>query len=228
MPDGRRLRVFLADDHPIVLAGLKALILSDQGLELLGEAMDGKAALETAIAMQPDVTVLDVSMPGLNGMAVTRQLLMARPQCRVLLLTVHEDAAYLHEGLKSGASGYLLKRSATESLIRGIHAVAAGDTYLDSAIAGHILASKPPRPSDGADFSAAHPPNEREHTLSDREMDAVRLTVAGHTGKTIAAKMRISAKTVETYKARAMAKLGCRSRVDLVRHAVANGWMNDG
>ena len=219
--DEVRLRVFLADDHPIVLAGLKALILSDRRLELVGEAMDGRLALARALELKPDVTVLDVSMPGMNGMDVARRLVEACPRCRVLLLTVHENAAYLHEALKSGASGYLLKRSATEALIRGIHAVAAGDTYLDSTIAGHIVAPEPVNQPGGGEDGAAH-------GLSEREMDVVRLTAAGHTSKTIAMQMRVSSKTVETYRARAMAKLGCEGRVELVRYAVAKGWLKEG
>lgn len=219
-PAASALRVFLADDHPIVLAGMKALVLADPGLELVGEAMDGGSALRQALELRPDVAVLDLSMPGLNGMEVARRLLASCPQCRVLVLTVHEDPAYLREALKIGASGYLLKRSATEALIRGIHSVAAGDTYLDSGIAGHIIGPAPVRTTNGAE-PATTP------ELSEREADVVRMAAAGHSSKTIARQMHISVKTVDTYKARAMAKLGFHGRVELVRYAVAKGWFRE-
>ena len=133
------LRVFLADDHPLVLDGIKAFLREDEGLELVGEARDGPNAVRHAIELQPDVAVLDLSMPGLNGIEVAAKLLQACPQCRVLILTVHEDAAYLRQLLDLGVAGYVLKRSATEELRRAIHAVAAGGIYLDPAIAARAV-----------------------------------------------------------------------------------------
>jgi len=138
--DGRanpRLRVFLADDHPLVLRGMKMLIANDAGLELVGEAADGPSALERAIELKPDVAVLDLWMPGLKGLDVARQFLSACPTSRVLVLTVHEDEAYLRKVLQFGITGYILKRSATDELARGIHAVAAGDLYLDPYFSSH-------------------------------------------------------------------------------------------
>ncbi|MBB1092881.1 response regulator transcription factor [Rhodopseudomonas palustris] len=138
--DGRanpRLRVFLADDHPLVLRGMKMLIANDAGLELVGEAADGPSALERAIELKPDVAVLDLWMPGLKGLDVARQFLSACPTSRVLVLTVHEDEAYLRKVMQFGVTGYILKRSATDELARGIHAVAAGDLYLDPYFSAH-------------------------------------------------------------------------------------------
>ena len=138
-PPASPLRVFLADDHPLVLDGMKAVLCVDDGLELVGEARDGLSALRQAVELQPDVAVLDLSMPGLNGIEVAARLLQACPQCRVLILTVHEDAAYLRQLLDLGVAGYVLKCSATEELRRAIHAVAAGGIYLDPTIAARAV-----------------------------------------------------------------------------------------
>jgi DNA-binding NarL/FixJ family response regulator len=215
-----KLRVFLADDHPVVLAGMKALIVADARLELVGEANDGRAALRSALDLKPDVAVLDLSMPGLNGAEVARQLIAAYPACRVLVLTAHEDGAYLVQLLETGVAGYVLKRSATDELVRGIHAVAAGGIYLDPAIAGRAVGQAAQRAlagggaADGGDLSA-------------RELDVLRLTAVGHSNKTIAARLLIGVKTVDTYKARAMVKLGFQSRVDVVRYAMSKGWLSE-
>ncbi len=213
-----RLRILLADDHPVVLDGIKALVVADPRLTLVGEAKDGVTALRMALEMHPDVLVLDLSMPGLNGVEVARKLLSVYPQCRVLVLTVHEDGAYMRELLELGVAGYVLKRSATEELGRGIHAVAAGGIYLDPVIAGRAIGLRAkPAPADAAEAPLAD--------LSTREIDVLRLTAAGHSNKTIAAKLVIGVKTVDTYKARAMAKLGFQSRVEVVRYAISKGWL---
>jgi DNA-binding NarL/FixJ family response regulator len=215
-----RLRVFLADDHPVVLSGMKVLVASDDALELVGEAVDGPNALRRAIELRPDVVVLDLSMPGLNGIEVARKFLAACPECRVLVLTVHEDGAYLRQLLDLGVSGYVLKRSATEELIRGIHAVAAGGLYLDPAIAGRAVGRAAPHVHSSEEATAVS-------ELSTREIEVLRLAAVGHSNKTIAAKLQIGAKSVETYKARAMAKLGFHNRVEVVRFALSMGWLAD-
>lgn len=215
-----RPRVFLADDHPVVLSGIKALVAADDGLELVGEAQDGQTALRRAIELRPDVAVLDLSMPGLNGIEVTRKLLAVCPQCRVLVLTVHEDGAYLRQLLELGIAGYVLKRSATEELSRGIHAVAAGGLYLDPAIAGRAL-GRGGQPAQAAGEGGA------VADLSTRELEVLRLAAIGHSNKTIAARLQIGVKSVETYKTRAMAKLGFRSRVEVVRFALSKGWLSE-
>ncbi len=214
-----RLRVFLADDHPVVLAGMKALVAADAALEVVGEARDGRTALRLATELRPDVAVLDLSMPGLNGVEVARQLRVDCPHCRILALTVHEDGAYLRQLLEIGAVGYVLKRSAAEELIRAIHAVAAGGIYLDPAIAGRVVGPGPARPAESAAPGAAD--------LSEREIEVLRLTAGGHSNKTIAGQLGIGLKTVDTYKARGMAKLGFRSRVEVVRYALGKGWLTD-
>lgn len=219
MQDPPRIRVFLADDHPVVLGGLKALVMADPGLELVGAASDGTTALRLAVELRPDVAVLDLSMPGLNGVEVARQLLEAMPACRIMILTVHEDGAYLRQLLEMGVAGYVLKRSATDELSRGIHAIAAGGVYLDPAIAGRAIGQAPSAKAEPTDAALAE--------LSTREIEVLRLTSLGHSNKTIAARLQIGVKTVDTYKARAMTKLGFHSRVEVVRLALSQGWLNE-
>lgn len=212
------LRVLLADDHPVVLAGMKALVSADAGLEVIGEARDGHTALRLATELRPDIAVIDISMPGLNGIHVAEMLRTACPDCKVLILTVHEDSSYLRQLLEVGVSGYVLKRSASEELIRAIIAVAAGGLYLDPAIAGKAVTNRPARPAD-------LPPGEAVD-LSAREIEVLRLTASGHSNKSMATELNISVKTVETYKARAMEKLGFKTRVELVRYVLGRGWLD--
>ena len=134
-----RIRVVLADDHPVVLAGIRALLNADPWVEVVGEATNGGEALPLIRSVAPDVAVIDVSMPGLNGLELTERLTGECPGTKVLVLTVHEDAAYVQPLLKAGARGYLLKRSAAEDLLRAVHAVATGGVYLDPSVAGHAL-----------------------------------------------------------------------------------------
>jgi DNA-binding NarL/FixJ family response regulator len=211
-------RVLMVDDHPVVLAGLKALVEADPDFQVVGNARDGRTALRLAKQLLPDVVVLDISMPEVNGIEVATALLAERPECRVLVLTVHEDRAYLRQLVEAGVSGYLLKRSASEELIRALHAVVSGGMYLDPAIAGKVVG----RTAKGA----VHPQLGQAAELSERETDVLRLVAGGHSNKEISARLNISVKTVETYKARAMEKLGYRSRVELVRYAADQGWLN--
>jgi DNA-binding NarL/FixJ family response regulator len=214
-----RLRVFLADDHPVVLAGIKALLTADPDLEIVGEARDGQTALRMATELKPDVVVLDLSMPEMNGVDLSQHLRVECPGCKVLVLTVHEDRSYVRKLLEVGAVGYVLKRSASEDLLRAIHAVAAGGLYLDPAIAGQTIGGAVDRPQDVA-------PGGIE--LSDREVEVLRLTAVGHSNKAIAGILGIGVKSVETYKARAMEKLGFGSRVELVGYALSQGWLAKG
>jgi DNA-binding NarL/FixJ family response regulator len=209
------LRVFLADDHAVVREGLKSLVNGAAGMVVCGEAADGLSACEQVERLLPDVAVMDVSMPGLGGAEATARLKQSCPQVKVLALTVHEDRGYLHRLLEAGAAGYALKRAAPEELIHAIRAVAGGGTYLDPAIAGKVVGGfVRPKPAEGGE-------------LSEREIEVVRLTAAGHSNKEIAAQLDLSVKTVETYKARSLEKLGLRSRADLVRYALQRGWLRD-
>ena len=214
-----KLRVLLADDHPVVRGGLKALIAAQPDMEVIGEAGDGHAAVRQAVALRPDVAVVDLSMPGLGGAEATEQILRATPEVKVLALTAHQDRGYLQLLLKAGAAGYVLKQAAGEDLVRAIRAVAAGQTYLDPAVAGQLVAGLVGRHSAGPVGTGAE--------LSDREAEVLRLIAQGHALKQIAAALDVSARTVETYRARAMEKLGLLNRSDIVRYALQRGWLRD-
>jgi DNA-binding NarL/FixJ family response regulator len=209
--------VFLADDHPIVLAGVKAIVGAAEGMTIVGDACDGRSALKLATELKPDIVILDISMPGLNGTKVAEQLRDACPDTKILALTVHEDKGYLRQLLVSGVAGYVLKRSAGDELVRAIRAVVAGGVYLDPAIAGKVLGGGPQK-ADGPFLEA---------DLSERELEVLRLTAAGHSQKAVASELRLGVKTVETYKARGMDKLGFESRVQLLRYALNKGWLDD-
>jgi DNA-binding NarL/FixJ family response regulator len=210
------IRVLLADDHTIVREGLKALIDANEGLEVIGEAADGESAVNLATELDPDVVVVDISMPVLNGAQVTAKLRELHPSSKVLALTVHEDRAYLRLLLESGARGYVLKRAAVAELVQAIRAVAAGGTYLDPALAGGVV-DQFVRPSARQRDPLVE--------LSDRETDVVRLIALGYSNKEIASRLGLSVKTIETYKTRSMEKLGIRSRVDIVQYAARRGWL---
>jgi DNA-binding NarL/FixJ family response regulator len=214
-----RTRIIVADDHPLILEGLKALILDDPTMEVIGHAADGRAALQMATALKPDIMVLDLSMPEINGTRVAQALRVQCPSCHVLILSVHEDRPYLRRLLELGVSGYVLKRSAPEQLITAIRAVAAGGLYLDPEIAGMVV---------GSDL---HPKSVRNigraAELSDREIEVLRLAAAGYSNKEVSSRLQIGVKTIETYKTRAMEKLGFKTRAELVRYAMARGWLDE-
>jgi DNA-binding NarL/FixJ family response regulator len=212
------VRILMVDDHPIVLAGLKALVGAHPDFAVVGEARDGRTALRLARQLVPDVVVMDISLPEMNGIELAAALRAECPECRILVLTVHEERAYLRQLVELGVGGYLLKRSAADELPRAIHAVAAGGMYLDPAIAGKVVG----RLARGAGDQPG-----RQAELSERETDVLRLVAGGHSNKGIASRLNISVKTVETYKARAMEKLGFHSRVDVVRYATDQGWLRE-
>ena len=165
----------------------------------------------------PDIAVIDISLPDISGIEIASRLLQAGSQVRLLALSVHEDRAYVQQLLGIGAKGYLLKRSAAEELARAIRAIAAGGIYLDPAIAAKAVVF---------DQTSEQPAAVGEN-LSPRETDVLRLIARGHSNKEIAARLSISIKTVETYKARAAGKLGLHTRADIVRHAAAQGWLEE-
>jgi DNA-binding NarL/FixJ family response regulator len=213
------VRVFLADDHAIVRGGLKALINAQPGMVVVGEAADGLETCALVPTLQPDVVVMDVSMPGLTGSLATERLRRECPAVKVLALTVHEDKGYIRQLLTAGASGYALKRAAPEELIRAIQVVAAGGMYLDPTVAVKVVGGFVKPIPKGASKTGE---------LSEREVEVAQLTAAGHGNKEIAARLDLSVKTVETYRARALEKLGLKSRAELVRYAFQQGWLQDG
>lgn len=214
-----KTRVVLADDHPIVLDGLRNLVRAEQDFELVGEAASGLAALKIIREQQPDIAVLDISMPELNGILLCRRLTAEMPALRVLILSLHEDRAYVNQAMEAGARGYILKRSAVENLVHGIRAVAVGGTYLDPAIAGRPLYGKRPHAKPTSSKGAAP-------SLTDREAAVLKMAALGFTNKEIASRLDVGVKSVETYKARGLEKVGLRTRAELVRYASAEGWLH--
>jgi two-component system, NarL family, response regulator NreC len=214
-----KLRIFLADDHAVVRAGLKTLVDAQSDMMVVGEAGDGQSALEQIGDCAADLVIMDISMPQLNGAEATAQLRQLCPNIKVLALSVHEDTGYLRKLLEAGASGYVLKRSAADTLIQAIRMVAAGGVYLDPAIAGKVVGTLLGKSVVVGDPAATE--------LSERETDVVRLIAQGYSNKEIATLLTLSVKTVETYKARAMEKIGLDSRVAIVRYALQRGWLQE-
>jgi len=213
-----RSRIVLADDHPIVLDGLRALIKTQEDLELVGEATGGLAALRLIKEQKPDLAVIDISMPELNGIALGRRLAEELPLVKVLVLTLHEDRAYLKQALDAGIRGYILKRSAAENLIAAIRAVLAGGLYVDPAIAGRLFQPNSKHAGRaGAEIGGME--------LTEREMEVLKLVALGFTNKEIARRLDIGVKSVETYRARGSEKLDIKTRAELVRYAAAQGWL---
>ena len=215
----KRLRILLADDHKIIRDGLKLLVNEQPDMQVVGEAGNGREVLEKARELKPNVVVMDLSMPELNGLQATARLKEERPEIKVVALTVHEDESYLRQLCKAGAAGYVLKRSAGDELIQAIRTVAKGGLFFDPTLANRALASQ------RAPSTAKGEPHAAE--LSEREKDVLIQLAWGYSNKEIAAKLRISVKTVETYKVRIGEKLGLRSRSEMVQYAMRQGWMNE-
>lgn len=212
-----KLNVFLVEDHNIVREGLKALIDAQSHMRVVGEAADGAQAIESVMQVKPDVVLMDVSMPGLGGADATREIKRRAPEVFVLALTAHENSDYVAQMLEAGASGYVLKRAAAADLTRAIEAVAAHGLYLDPTIAKTAISLSQARGS-GVQREAAGP-------LSEREANVVRMIAQGFSMKVIATRLEISPRTLETYKTRAMNKLGLRNRADIVRYALDQHWL---
>lgn len=214
-----KLRILLAEDHETIRDGLRLLVNSQDDMEVVGEAPNGRVAVQLAQEFLPDVVVMDVSMPELNGLQATRKLKLKCQQVKILALTRHTDRGYLQQLLQAGASGYVLKQSKSSELLRAIRAVSAGQTYLDPAITEKAMTEfRGGRPLRGATAAA---------NLSDRETEVLRLIAWGHINKEVAARLNVSVKTVEVHKANGMRKLGMKSRVDIVRYAMLEGWLQD-
>jgi two-component system response regulator NreC len=213
------LRVLLADDHVTVRHGLKLLIDGQPDMKVIAEASDGDAAVKRALTLKPDVVVMDISMPGMNGLAATRALKKQQPDAAIITLTRHSDDAYLQELLRAGVSGYVLKQSAPNELLQAIRAAAAGGQYLDSALTARVTAGFLGR--EGRDESK---PRAR---LSQREAEVLRLIASGYSNKEIASRLSLSVKTVEAHKANAMRKLDLNGRIDIVKYALLQGWLTN-
>jgi len=212
----RPLRLLLVDDHPILRAGLRSLLSAQSDLEVVGEADSGESAVRLGRAVSPDLVLLDFSLPGMNGADTARSLKQALPHTRVLAVSVYDEPAIVRLFMDAGADGYLLKRSASDELVRAVREVAAGSPYLDPSL--------PPQPSAPAERSDSTQ-GPKVAVLSDREAEVTRLLAQGQTMKEIAQQLNVSPRTSETYRARAMEKLGLKGRADLIRYAMKRGWL---
>ena len=214
-----KLRILLVDDHAVLRAGLKLLINAQTDMAVVGEAGSGQEAIRQTKEHKPDIIVMDISLPDLSGAEVTEQIKQIYTQVRVLALTRHSDQGYLRRLLRAGASGYVLKKTAADELLNAIRSVATGGTYLDPSVAGELVESFVGRL---ATVDAGHTLNE----LTEREVQALRLIAWGRSNKEIAAQLGISVKTVEYHKAHATEKLHLSSRTDILRYALAQGWLD--
>jgi DNA-binding NarL/FixJ family response regulator len=206
------IRVLIADDHGIVRSGLRMLIDRQADMEVVAEADDGVAALESSQAVQPDVAVLDVSMPRMTGLQAAREIRSHVPGTRVLLLSMHDDERYFLEGLASGASGYVLKRAADTDLIGAVRTVAGGRTFLSSDAQRELM-------DEWVEGGRAEP----DDPLTPRELEVVKLIAEAYTNRQIAETLKVSEKTVESHRANVLSKLEMRDRVELVRYAIRRG-----
>lgn len=212
MVDGK-IRVVLADDHPFILLALRQLILAEADFELVGEARTGIQALSVIRSTAPDLAIIDVTMPEMNGILLAKKLRDEVPLVKIIVLTATEQEGPLKQALEAGASGYVLKKSTADSLVPAIRAVIAGGTFVDPSIVHRVPAFRSHR-------------SKKIGALTDRESEALKLTALGHSTKEIAIKMEIGAKSVETYRSRASEKLGLKSKAELVQFAINEGWFS--
>jgi DNA-binding NarL/FixJ family response regulator len=213
------IRVVLVDDHETVRQGLLLLLNAVPDITVVGEAGDGADAVARAREVHPHVIVMDVAMPGTNGLAATRLLKEALPGVAVVALTRYGDDAYVQEMLRAGASGYVLKQSAPTELVTAIRTAAAGEQYLDATLRARVA---------GAFLRKFSRPEAEQPTITDREAEVLRKMAWGYSNKEVAAQLDLSVKTVEVHKANAMRKLRLRGRIDIVRYALLQGWLKEG
>lgn len=210
-----RIRVLLADDHAILREGLRALLSLADDIEIVGEACDGREAIELTGKLRPDIVVMDVAMPGLGGLEATLEIRKAQPDVRILVLTQYEDREYIQRFLKAGVAGYLLKKSAGAELAASIRAAARGGLVLDPEVARLALA-EPGQPSGAAGASPYD-------TLTDREKQVLKLVAEGHSNKEVAELLGISVKTAMSHREHVMTKLNLHSRTELIKFALREG-----
>ena len=207
--------IVLADDHPVVRQGLRAVLEAEKDFRLIGETGDGLEAVRLIERLQPDVLMLDLMMPGLGGLEVTRQVSQRSPRTRVVILSMHADEAYVLEALKNGATGYVLKESSADDLVRAIREVAAGRRYLSPPLSERAIETYVQRARDGS--------LDGYESLTPREREVLHLAAEGHHNPEIAARLFISSRTVEVHRANLLRKLGLRTQTDLVRYALKRG-----
>jgi two-component system, NarL family, response regulator NreC len=210
------IRVLVVDDHAVVRSGLRRIIDAQDDLASVGEAANGERAVFEAMQTKPDVVLMDVVMPGKNGIEATRAVLQAVPTTKVLVLSMQDDPRYVREAFDAGASGYVMKEAADDEVVDAVRAVAAGQRYLHPALGARLLEA------DSEERRRA-----AEDPLSEREREVLRLLALGHTNQEIAKMLYISVRTAETHRAHIMRKLGLSSRAELVRHALTEGLLDE-
>ena len=227
-----KLRILLADDHAILRDGLAMLINAQPDMEVVGHAATGREAVRLAETAAPDVAVVDVSMPDMGGAEAAEEIRAHCPAVRVMALTRHADQAYLRRVLAAGATGYVLKQSAADTLVGAIRVVAQGGTYIEPSLTGGLVeralgrqTARNARRERDADTSSDA--DTARNALTAREEEVLRGIAWGHSNKEIAAALGISVKTVESYKSTATEKLGVRSRTEILRYALAHGWLGE-
>jgi DNA-binding NarL/FixJ family response regulator len=214
-----KLRILLAEDHQTVREGVKLLVNAQPDMEVVGETDDGEAAIKEVERLKPDVLIMDISMPGLNGLKATKKLRAMSSNVKILTLSRHTDDGYLQQLLAAGANGYVLKQSAPTNLINAIREVANGNAYLDPTLTRKVIGGYADR------STSLRGENQKE--LTDRESEVLRLISLGYSNKEIGTSLDLSVKTIEVHKANAMRKLGIAGRIDIVRYAILQGWMQD-
>jgi len=213
-----KIRVLIADDHAILRSGLRMLIESQADMTVVAEAETGNEAIKIAQKNTPDVVILDVTMPERGGLHTIEQILKQSPDTRILMLTMHEEAAYMRTALAAGASGYVLKKSVDADLLSGIRAIHKGRTYVDSELASELIQEALPERGRAG--------NKATEVLSQRELEVLKLVAEGFSSREIAEKIFVSVKTVETYRGRFAEKLGLKSRAEVVRYALEIGLLS--
>jgi two-component system response regulator NreC len=219
MAKGKKIRVLVADDHAILRSGLRMLINAQNDMEVVGEAEDGEEAVRKARELRPNVSIVDVTMPKAGGLKAVTNVMRESPGTRVLVLTMHNEPAYLRTALCAGALGYVLKKSVDADLLSAIRAVHLGKTYVDSDLADHLV-------RDALRGSTPVPLPKRRIPLSSREVHVLRMVAEGFSSREIAAQVFISTKSVETYRARIAEKLGLKSRAEVVQYALETGLLS--
>lgn len=207
----KRVRILLADDHAVVRQGFGMILASQPDMEIVGEAGNGREVLELAEQLQPDIVVMDVAMPGLNGIEATRRLLASAPRARVLALSMHKDSVYVREMLRAGARGYLLKDAINQDLLTAVRALARGEGYLSPAVSDAVLTDYRKHVTNPIDL------------LTSREREVLQMIAEGKTNKQIAASLNLSVYTVDAHRGHIMEKLNLHSTPELVLFAVRNG-----
>jgi two-component system response regulator NreC len=215
-----KIRILLADDHTILRAGLKMMLNAQPDMEIVGEAQDGRQSMQEAQRLQPDIILMDITMPDMNGIEATKQIKKLLPEIKILILTMHEHDEYIFQALRAGASGYMLKEAADTELISAIHIIQSGQFYLSPTAQSVMVGDYLQRLRTGED-------KDSYSSLTEREREILKLVAEGYTNNQIAEQLVISPKTVDTHRTHIMDKLNLHSRAELVKYAMRRGLLED-